>query len=115
MSDKDFTVNTVSGFPAVASVNKKPIYLVTLDDPGSSKKNSFQKFIAIDKPDSQNGFIMAKGIFTDLPDEEIIKTFFEVLTSSPKELILDMWFPWHRVLSVRSLVFNANKLATLVK
>lgn len=115
MSEKDFTVSTVSGFPAVASVNKKPIYLVTLDDPSSSKKASFQKFISIDKPDSQNGFIMAKGLFCDLPDEEIIKTFSDILTSSPKELILDMWFPWHRIISVRSLVFNANKLATLIK
>ena len=115
MSDKDFTVSTVSGFPTVATTSKKPIYLVTLDDPASNKKNSFQKFIAIDKPDSQNGFIMAKGVFTELSDDEIIKTFSEVLTSSPKELILDMWFPWHRILSVRSLVFNANKLSTLVK
>jgi hypothetical protein len=114
--DKDFTVSTVSGFPSVASVNKKPAYLITLlQDGASNKKNSFQKFIAIDKPDSQNGFIMAKGVFSDLSEEEIIKTFSEVLTSSPKELILDMWLPWHRVVSIRSLVFNANKLSTLVK
>ena len=115
MSDKDFTVGTVSNFPAVASTSKKPIYLIILEDSSSSKKVSFQKFIAIDKPDSQNGFIMAKGVFTELSDDEIIKTFSEVLTSSPKELILDMWFPWHRVVSIRSLVFNANKTATLVK
>lgn len=115
MSDKDFTVGTVSNFPTVASASKKPIYLVILEDTTSSKKTSFQKFIAIDKPDSQNGFIMTKGIFSDLPEEEIIKTFSDILTSSPKDLILDMWFPWHRIISIRSLVFNANKLSTLVK
>lgn len=115
MSDKDFTVSTVSGFPTVAATSKKPIYLITLEDQSTSKKTTYQKFIAIDKPDSQNGFIMVKGVFSENSDEEIIKTFSEILTSSPKESILDMWFPWHRIVSIRSLVFNANKTATLVK
>ena len=76
---------------------------------------NYQKFITIDKPDSQNGFITAKGFFTECTEDEIIKTFLELLTSTPKELILDMWFPWHRVVSIRSLIFNANKAATLIK
>lgn len=111
MTDKDYTVVAIAGLPTVAAVNKKPIYLIYL----STNKTTFQKFIAIDKPDSQNGFISTKGFFTELPEDEIIKTFNDLLTQTPKELILDMWFPWHRVHSVRSLVFNANKLQTLVK
>jgi hypothetical protein len=114
MSDKDFNVSAISSFPAVATVSKKPLYLVTLE-PSGKKGGSYQKFIAIDKPDSQNGFITAKGFFTESPEDEVIKTFSELLTSTPKELILDMWFPWHRVVSVRSLVFNANKATTLIK
>lgn len=110
MTDRDYAVGAVGMIPTAGAINKKPIYLIHL-----SHKTTFQKFIAIDKPDSQNGFISTKGFFTDLPEEEVIKTFSELLTQTPKELILDMWFPWHRVHSVRSLVFNANKLQTLVK
>ena len=114
MSDKDFTVGAVMSVPTIGSLNKKPVYLITLED-SSGKKNSFQKFISLDKPDSQNGFLMAKGIYSDLSEDEIIKNFSEVLTTAPKEHILDIWLPWHRVVSVRSLVFNANKPATINK
>jgi hypothetical protein len=114
MTDKDFAVATIAGIPQVGGVNRKPTYLVLLEDT-SGKKNSYQKFIALDKPDSQNGFIMTKGFFCDLSEDEIFKTFADILTRTPKEAILDVWFPWHRVCSVRSLVFNANKLQTLVK
>jgi hypothetical protein len=114
MSDKDFSVGAIVGVPTVGALNKKPIYLLTLED-ASGKKNSFQRFIALDKPDSQNGFLMTKGIFSELSEEEITKNFSEILTATPKELILDVWFPWHRIISVRSLVFNANKVATLNK
>ena len=114
MSDKDFTVRAIVSVPTIGALNKKPIYLITLED-SSGKKNSFQRFIALDKPDSQTGFLMVKGIFSELAEEEITKNFSDILTAAPKELILDVWFPWHRVVSVRSLVFNANKPATINK
>lgn len=108
MSDKDYTVGAIVGVPATGSLSKKPSYLLTLED-SAGKKGSCQRFITIDKPDSQNGFLMAKGIFSDMSEEEVNKKFADVLTSAPKELILDIWFPWHRIISVKSLVFNANK------
>lgn len=114
MSNQDFAISAIGSVPNVATISKKPIYLVTLED-SSGKKNTFQRFVAIDKPDSQNGFLCVKGFYTDLLDEEISKTFFDVLTSTSKDLYLDIWFPWHRVLSVKSLVFNANKAQTLVR
>lgn len=107
-SDKDYVVSSVGVPMVIGAINKKPLYLVTLT---SEAKKPQEKFISIDRPDSQNGFIFAKGFFSDLDSEEIIKTFSDLLTKTPKELILDMWFPWHRVCSVRSLVFNANKAA----
>ena len=113
--DKDFSIG-VATIPTVGAINKKPIYLVSLSHSNGGKSGTtYQKFISIDKPDSQNGFILTKGFFSELSDEEIIKTFNDLLTQTPKELILDMWFPWHRVHSIRSLVFNANKMQTLVK
>ena len=114
MTEKDFAISTVSSIPIMGTLSRKPIYLVTLENL-IQKKGSFQLFIAVDKPESQNGFILAKGFFSDLPEEEIIKTFSDILTKTSKDLMLDMWFPWHRICSVRSLVFNANKLQTLVK
>ena len=113
MTDKDFAVSTVVGIPSIGAISKKPVYLISLED--SNHKKPHQKFIAIDKPDSQNGFIMVKGFFSNLTDEEIIKTFTDILTRTPKEDILDMWFPWERIISVRSLVFNANKVANLAR
>lgn len=114
MSDKDFTIGAVVGIPTAGSLNKKPSYLLTLED-SSGKKGACQRFITIDKPDSQNGFLMAKGIFSEMSEEEIMKKFSDALTNAPKEVIVDVWFPWHRVISVKSLVFNANKLTTINK
>lgn len=112
--DKDYSVGAVSNLPTFGTISKKPSYLITLED-SSGKKNSFQRFISIDKPDSQSGFILVKGIFTDSSEEDIVKKFSDLLTSTPKESILEIWFPWHRVISVRSLVFNANKIQNLLK
>lgn len=92
---------------------KKPPYLVTLT-PTTEKSKSLQKFISLDKPESLNGFIQVKGIYCDHSEEEIIKNFAEILASSPKELILEMLFPLHRIISIRSLVFNAVKNVTNV-
>lgn len=113
MSEKDFAVSSV-GLPSVASPPKKPCYLVALTDP-SGKAKIAKHFIALDKPESLNGFINTKGFYSDESEENIVKGFVELVSSNPKESILDMSFPWHRVLSIRSLVFNANKATTLVR
>lgn len=112
MSDKDFAIGAIAGIPTVGALNKKPPYLVVLEDP-SGKKNSCQKFLTLDKPDSQNGFLMVKGFFTECAEEEIIKNFSDILTATPKDTIIEVWLPWHRVVSVRSLVFSANKVTSL--
>lgn len=85
------------------SISNKPAYLVTLikDNPKSKTK-----FITLDKPELLNGFIQVRGIFTNSSEEEIIKNFSSILTSTDKELFSEVWFPWHKVSSVRSLVFR---------
>ena len=93
----------------VAPTLKKPPFLVTLDEGMVGKTRTFSRFISLDKPESINGFIQVKGIFCDKEEEEIIKTFSDILTSTSKELYLEMMFPLHRIHSIRSLVFNALK------
>jgi hypothetical protein len=42
---------------AIAPSLKKPPFLVTLDDGVTGKTRNFQRFISLDKPLSENGFI----------------------------------------------------------
>jgi hypothetical protein len=107
MPEKDFAVGTVS-IPTVGAVSRKPCYLVVLSASGKKTEN----FVSLDKPDLLNGFIQTKGFFTDLSEDDLVTRFAEVVASTPKETFLDMMFPWHRVQSIRSLVFNAVKPTT---
>jgi hypothetical protein len=113
MTNKDFAVG-VTGIPSVGHISKKPCYLIVLEDnKGKLKTNRY--FITIDKPDLQINFVQAKGIYCDLEEDEIIKRFSDVLTGASKESIIDVMFPSHRIYSIRSLVFNANKPSSLLK
>jgi hypothetical protein len=96
-----------AGLPVIAPISKKPIYLLLLDSLGTKGKN-LEKFIAIDKPELLNGFVQVKGFFSSESEDEITKTFSELLTSTKKELYVEMMFPWHRVWSIKSLVFKAK-------
>jgi len=110
MSERDFAIGTV-GLPQVGKVNNKPRYLVSLESSGKSK--TIIHFIAFDKPDPQLGFIAVKGIFCDKSEDEIVSSFAEIVEQTPKEYILDLLLPTHRIVCIRSLVFNANKPSTL--
>jgi len=113
MSEKDFAIGAV-GLPVVGNISKKPCYLVSLVDSTGKSKNLIQ-FLAIDKPDLLNGFIQVKGVYTSLAEDELVKGFNDLLSSTPKESILDLLLPCNRVYSIRSLVFNANKPSSLNK
>lgn len=113
MSDRDFAIGSV-GIPAVGHINKKPCYLVELTDITISNK-ALLNFLAIDKPEPMNGFIQVKGFYSSLSEDKIVKTFSELVAATAKENILDLMLPIHRVYSIRSLVFNANKPSSLVK
>lgn len=106
----DLGPNSLTG--AQAPSLKKPPFLITLDDGVTGKTRNFQRFISLDKPLSENGFIQVKGIFCDKDEDEIIKGFTDILTNTSKELILEMMFPLHRIYHIRSLVFNAVKSVT---
>ena len=108
----DLGPNSLTG--AVAPTLKKPPFLITLEDGVTGKTRNFQRFISLDKPQSENGFVQVKGIFCDKEQEEIIKNFTDILTGTSKELYLEMMFPLHRIYDIRSLVFNAVKNPTTI-
>lgn len=111
-------INTPMGgqaiLPSGAPVKRIPTYLITLERT-NGKSQIIERFISIDKPLAENGFIQVKGVFTERSEDEVIKSFNDILTNSPKELILEMMFPLHRIISIRSLVFNAVKTINQVK
>jgi hypothetical protein len=111
MSNQDYAISSVSYDPnAPNKVSKKPNYLVSLTD-STAKKAAITYFIAMDRPDPQNGFVAVKGFFCDEAKEDIIASFAEIVANTPKESILELMIPIHRVRCIRSLVFNANKAA----
>ena len=110
----DLAVGATTILPTGAPILKKPPFLIILEKT-SGKIHLIERFISLDKPESINGFIQVKGIFCNKEEEEIIKSFNEILTLMPRESILEMMFPLHRIVYIRSLVFNAVKNINLGK
>lgn len=99
----DIAIGTAN-LPTNAPRLTKPSYLVTLVD---GKVVTY--FIALDKPELASGFISVRGFYCEASEEEVVKGFVEMISKTPKETVLEMMFPTHRVKSIRSLVFNAAK------
>jgi hypothetical protein len=108
----DLGANSLLAAPAPSL--KKPAYLVTLDDGVTGKARHFERFLSLDKPRAEDGIIEVKGFFCDKDEEQILKTFVDILNSTSKELYVEMIFPLQRVHSIRNLVFNAVKNVTPV-
>lgn len=123
MGEKDFSVGVIGqgGLPGAiqatalggSPISKKPSYLVTLKSNTANFK--FERFVALDKPEFLQDCVQVKGVYLDDTEDEIINNVSGILTSIKKELVLEMIFPWHRICSIRSLVFNAVKTQTLVR
>ena len=102
----DIAIGSVSSTSLnTAAAPKKPSYLIFLED-ASVKSKVIRKFITFDKPELLQGFVQVKGFFSELSEEEIIKNFMELLTSTSKDLILEVMIPWHKISYMRSLVFK---------
>jgi hypothetical protein len=111
-------INTPAGavaiLPTGAPKRTTPPYLVTLVE-NTGKTQTMSRFISLDKPELVNGLIQVKGIYCDKAEDEIVKGFVNILATCPKDTILEMLFPIHRIHSIRSLVFNAVKNITPTK
>jgi hypothetical protein len=104
MSDKDIAIGTV-GLPVGSQINKKPSYLILLEGAGKTSK---VKFITLDKPELLNNFVQVKGFYSDLSEEVIYKDYQNLILSVDRDSIMEILFPVHKILSMRSLVFKAK-------
>jgi hypothetical protein len=105
----DVAIGPVMRLPTGGFIASKPSYLISIEEI-VLKTKKITYFITLDKPELLNGFIQVKGMFADsaLTEDEIVTKFSELLTSAKKELFLEMFFPWHKICSIRSLVFKAK-------
>ena len=113
MSDKDITLERTLRVPDGALINMKPCYLISFtDQPPSGKTKTTRFFIALELPDLANpSYIKTKGFFTDGEENEITSGYADIVRAQTvdKKNIIEIYFPWHRIKEIKSLVYNANK------
>lgn len=107
----DIAISSI-GVPTALPTRSRPYYLITLVDvvhtvKGVKSVETF--FISQDRPSLELGFVSAKGIYSAIGEEAIIKGFSDIMAQAPKDSVLEMMFPTHRVKHIRSLIFNAVK------
>ena len=105
---QDLVIGVTTKVPTGGQLSTKPSYLIYIEETGTGKNKKIKNFITLDRPELLNGFIQVKGFFSELSDDEIINSYQQVLTTTRKELILEVMFPWHKIHSIRSLVFKAK-------
>lgn len=103
MSGNDIAISSTAKIPQVGQLSVKPSHLIILE-----KNKGIEKFITLDKPEFLDNWVHVKGFFSMSSEEEIILNYREMLTSAKAEVIVEMFFPLHRVNSIRSLVFKAK-------
>lgn len=128
-SDKDLAIGAIGGgqgvpagaiyaggLPQASTISRKPCYLITLDGLTKTGKPSVRRFVAIEKPGLEAAsVIQVKGFYAEETEDEIVSNFLDIIKAVPKDAIMEIIFPTHKVHSIRSLVFNANKLASVIK
>lgn len=109
MSDKDFLIEPQMRVPDGSVISAKPCYLVTMTEKSGVGKNIQQRrFVAIDLPIMVPSHIQTKGFYTDVIEDEIILNFKTIVQGMQKENIIELYLPWHSIISIRSLVFKAK-------
>jgi hypothetical protein len=97
MSNSDITIAPPLKFDPRARVT--PVYLVVSMD---------GTFLATKFDDSPN-YGKFVGFYTSVDLQIIKKDFQELINSVDKALYTEMMIPWHRVLSVQSLIFRTKQ------
>ena len=109
----DYSIGPVGQVNSGSQISKKPSYLIVLEY--VHDELGMGKFITLDKIEYLPGFIQAKGFFSSEDEPTIVNNFQSLLSSVDKSLICEMIFPAHKILHIRSLIYNAIKTQTLVK
>lgn len=100
---KDLVIASTLNVPTGAAQQTKPCYLVKVLN---GKKT--QLFIVIGEPKFEPAFVQGKGFFTEEAEEEVIASYQKMVAGVEKSSMVEMWFPWHVVSFVRSLVYKGK-------
>jgi len=104
MSDKDVVITAQTRAPDGTSISARPCYLLTVTE---MKKTNH--FVALDLPDmSRAACVQVKGFYSDQPEEIIVANYKGLSSEMDKSSIIEMYFPWHSINKIRSLVFKAK-------
>lgn len=105
MVDKDLSVGVVS-IPQQGALSKKPSYLISLE----VKKGASQFFLTTDRPEMLQGFVSVRGLFLDplIEGSDVRQNYTTLLNDATKESMVEIMFPWHKIVSMQSLVFRAK-------
>lgn len=66
------------------------------------------KFITINQPEFVAGFIQVKGFFSEATEEDIVKNYSSITQATNNEKIVEIYFPNHRILNIRSLIYKKS-------
>ncbi len=102
---KDIHVSSVNVLTSAVAL--KPTYLVKLLPEGKAKP---QLFVAIELPKFDVAYVQAKGFFYDGDEADIVTNYMAIIAETDKSVLTEMWFPWHSIKSVKSLIFKGNKV-----
>jgi hypothetical protein len=104
MNEHDHAIAPV-GIPNVSLLAKKPPHLISLNN---GKKTQF--FLSLDKPELLQDFIQVKGFYFEatLSEEDINKNYAEIMGSTSRDCVVEMFFPTHRILSIKNLIFKSK-------
>ena len=100
-SDKDFAVQQVV-VPTAPPKPLLPTYLVIVE-PIAGKAPEY--FVAT-RFDEHTTHVKCVGFFSKLPEDNIVNDTVALLEKAPKEDYIESWFPWSRIIRVRSLVYR---------
>lgn len=107
--NKDLVISAQMRVPDGTVISAKPCYLLTLTEKtGSGKTLQQRRFITLELPAMQTSFVQTKGFYTEATEEEVILNFRTIIQMTEKDQMLELYLPWHSILSIRSLVFKAK-------
>lgn len=106
MSDKDLIIASTSIIPNGSVIIQKPSYLIKIF---SDNKKSKKMFVAIEQPKIETSYVQCKGFYYDGDEDSLYSKYNDIIANHSKSLQLEVWFPWHSIELIRSLVFRADK------
>jgi len=102
---KDIHISSTLNIPS-AMTPSKPSYLVKLLP---ELKGKPRLFVAIELPKFDTSYIQVKGFFYEGEESDIVTNYAVRIAEADKSNFVEMWFPWHGIINVKSLIFKGNK------